>query len=770
MTELVRTYIERYINGSWSDISSYVVGDIEIDYLISSPDDDVKLASVGRMKMTMDNETGNFSPNSNFQRGTKIRVRTVYDGVSKNRFIGTIRKLDPDTLEWGNQYVTVDCVDWMQFAVDYPSIVLELKEDIRSNEAVAYLLSLMSIQPESVTYYTGREIFDFVFDNTRHATQIYTELSRLALSEYGHIYLRAGNVLVVESIETRNGTRTLTNVPVSPSNLHSILSDPNGGLQLRDEATNYLILADELVTPNFATGTVQPITIEIENGDALTNRVVSKTYPTREDVSPVLLFKTDRDIAISTYGTYTLRGNYADPNGGAPISGKDFNPLLTGTNYIFMDKERVVNQSTQLQITTNYGSQYFEHTIFNNGAKGILTKFEIYGIGIYPYNPMSSPVMATGSVNSYSISEMTLDQRYQDDVNAGVRLAEIISDDEKDPRNRLMSITFDPSMSSEFMQASQYMDTGDLTWVKNVKPAIDTYAYLRGKKSIISPAGQITETWYLKEMDSLYKGLNMVALKFSGLTNSKNVVNFGANKSYQVTGAHTWACWFWMKDSPSQAPLMSMTDTDVSANDANDIFMLNPQNTIGYDRAFSNNGVVNSGYWVMPTGTITGLQNSWHHIAVTHDDQASTVPKMYLDGVEKVVIASSTPQGTAVDYGSAPLMIGNLNVVGAQVQYNFNGYIKDARIYNRILTPDEVLIIAANPTNYLTVRDGLVFQGPCVKSEDYGNLTGTILYPTTKLIDNVFGIRGTPSWNFASGTATYPGNTTYALKAYDPNF
>lgn len=764
MTELVRTYIERYITGSWSDISNYVVGDIEIEYLISSPDEDTKIASVGRMSMVMNNASGNFSPNRNFQRGTKIRVRTVYDGTSKNRFIGTIRKIDPDTLEWGDQYVRVDCVDWMQFAVDYPSIVLALQEDIKVNEAVAYLLSLMSVQPESVTYYVGRETFDFTFDNTRRATQIYTELSRLALSEFSNIYLRAGNVLVVESANTRNGTRELTTVPVSPSNLHSILSDPNGGLQLRDEETGFVILADEIISPNLVSGTFQPINIEIENGNALANRVVAKTYPTREDTDSVLLFQLDSPITLPSYGYIGIRGNYADPNGGAPISAKDFDPMVTGTNYIFVDKSHTVDLSTQLRIVTRYGSQSFEHVVINTGEKGVLTKYEIYGIGIYPYNPVSSPVMVTGSVSSYSISEMTIDQRYQDDVNAGTRIAESIADDEKEPRNRVLSVTFDASASSDLMQASQYMDSGDLTWVRNVKPAIDTYAYIRGKKVTISPAGYITETWYLKEMDSLRNGLRMIALKFSGRNSSKNVVDYGLFGSHNVTGSHTWACKFWMKDGPSQAPLMSKTDVNATYNVSNDIFMDDSNYTLSFDRAFvTSGGNYALGRWDMPSGTLSGLQNSWHHVAVTYDDIAEHTPKMYLDGVLKTLTTVNAPTGTAYDYSTAPLMIGNLNVVGAQVPYNYNGYIKDVRIYGRELSQEEIRLLASNHREYLSVQDGLVFQGPCVKSEDYGGITGTMLYPTTKLIDNVYGVRGTSSWNFPSGTL-------WAMLAYDPDF
>lgn len=754
MSEFIRTYVERYISGSWSDISSSVVDNIEIEYLISKPDENTKIASVGRLGLVVDNKTGNFSPNANFQRGTKIRLRTVYDGNSQTRFIGTIRNIDPDTLEWGNQFVRVDCVDWMQYAVDYPALLLSLQQNYKVNDAVAYLLSLMSVQPESVTYYAGRETFDFVFDNTRQTTQVYTELSRLALSEFAPIYLKGGNVLVVESANTRNGTRQLTQVPKRNTDLHAILTDPNGGLILTIEGTSFAILADEALTPNLATGTIQPINIEMENGGALTNRVVEKTYPSREDASPVRLFKLDNTISITTFGTYTLRGSYADPNGGAQISGKDFVALVTGTNYVFTDKyDQTIDLSTQLVITTNYGSQSFEHTIFNNGGKGILRKFDIYGIGIYPYNPVSSPVMATGSVNSYSISEMTIDQRYQDDVNAGLRIAESVVDDEKEPRNRLMSVTFDASMSPELMQASQYMDSGDLTWIKNVKPAIDTYAYLRGKKIIITPAGQVTETWYLKEMDNLANGLKMVALRGSSRSGSKNALDFGKSAIHGSGGAHSWTCWIRPSAGIGNSPLISKTDVDFSGNTSNDLLTIGTVDLLMVRRVFDNGGVINAGVWTSATGSLSGIVASWHHVAMTYDDSSpNNDPSLYLDGVFLPVNESATPVGTATDYSTANLIVMNLNTVGSQYTYNYNGYIKDVRIYNRILTQPEIKLMAFDNTNYLTVQDGLVFQAPCVKTEDFIS-TGAILYPTDRLIDNVYGLRGTPNWNMPSGAS-----------------
>lgn len=763
MTELVRTYVEKNVSGTWTDISSYVVGDIEIEYLISSNKESVKIASVGRMFVVMNNKDGSFSSNASFHRGTSIRVRTVYDGVSKTRFLGTILRINPDTLEWGDQYSRVEVADWMHFATEQPVTLIQLQENMSIDEAVAYLLTLMDKQPESVTYEDGRETFDFVFDTLKKETRVYTELSKLALSEFAPIYLRAGNVLVVESADTRHGMRELTQVPVSPSNLHAILTDPNGGLILTIEGTNFAILADELFTPNLVSGTVRNRDVEVVDGDMLANRVSAKAYPSRDGDEEILLFQLDRLVNVPTLGKVTVKGTYADPQGGGQIGAKNFAAMVTGTNYVAFD-EFGNDISTNLTITPHYGAIGFEHEVSNAGIGGFITKFNIYGIGIFPFNPIEHTENITGSVSSYGVGNLIIEQKYQDSLDAGSRIAETIADDEKEPRMDVKSATFDASNTPELMQASQYIDIGDLVWVSNVKPSVDTYCYVQGKKTVISPAGWIEEKWYLKEMNSLRKGLKPIALRFSGLVASKNGVNFGVHSKHGNGGEHTWALWFYMRTSITTVPLIGKSYTE-GANTTNDIFTIGSTQNFHIHRAFiDDSGFLNNGLWTSPTGTLAGMNGAWHHVAMVYDDTyATNDPILYLDGAPLTLHEADTPEGTAVPYGSADLIVGNLNVVGAVYPYNFNGYIKDIRIYDRLLSADEVSQLASDNDNYLLVPDGLVFQAPAVKTEDYGMITGTVLYPDDKLIDNIYGVRGTPSWNFPSGTA-------YGIKAYDPNF
>lgn len=756
-TEFVRTYIERQVSGSWSDISAYVVGDLSYEYLIPENSANELLASVGELEMVVNNKTGLFSPSPVFHRGTPIRVTTIYDGTAKVRFLGTIMYMDADTLEWGDQFIRVTCRDWLNYTVDFPITIPTIMVSGSVNSATNYLLSLMSNQPESVAYGTPRESFGFIFNDIKKETKLYTELNKLALSEYAPIYVRGGNNLVIESANTRAGTRELTTIPTSPSQAAALLVSSGGTVLCT--AGGIPILASSSYAPNLISGTVQPIDIEIDEEAALSNRVTITAHPVLTDPSPVKLFELAvSSIFIPTFGTRTINGTWADlANGGLPINASSIvHPIVTGTNWQFYsDKSKTNEISTQLLLVSEqYGANDFAVTFFNNGNFGYLGKLDIFGYGLYPFNPLDTVVSVTGSIATYGISEMKFDQKYQDDVNVAHQRAEIIADEEKEPRNRLVSIAFDASSSPKLMQASQYIDTGDLVYVKNVKPVIDTYAYLDGKQTIITPAGQVTEKWYLREMDSLRKGLSSISLKFSGLVGSQNGVDFGRSSVYSDLPQKTVVGWIKNVGAAGTVPLLSLYDG------LNGWYF----NQTGPGKiSFRQNFTPNDGEWSTVGSPLSGSAGAWHHIAVTYDRQsAGNDPSFYLDGLLLSSQEDAAPAGTADTEVNAKLVLGNLNFPSFQFIYNHNGYFKDCRIYNRILSTTELAEIVNNQGNPLTVQNGLVFQAPTVKTEDYGILTGTILYPTNKLIDNVYGFRGTPNWNMPSGTV-------WALKAYDPN-
>ena len=83
--------------------------------------------------------------------------------------------------------------------------------------------------------------------------------------------------------------------------------------------------------------------------------------------------------------------------------------------------------------------------------------------------------------------------------------------------------------------------------------------------------------------------------------------------------------------------------------------------------------------------------NKLMHIAVTYDaDSVSNDPKIYINGVEQTITESETPSGTRDSDAS------NNFVIGGSSSNNYDGFIDEVSIFNKILTETEVQEIFNN--------------------------------------------------------------------------
>lgn len=100
--------------------------------------------------------------------------------------------------------------------------------------------------------------------------------------------------------------------------------------------------------------------------------------------------------------------------------------------------------------------------------------------------------------------------------------------------------------------------------------------------------------------------------------------------------------------------------------------------------------------------------NEWVNIAVTRHCLGDNIPKFYVNGIEYPVITQTGLLfGTLKDESSASLRIGNISSTGiSDWSRPFNGEIKDVRIYNRVLTSDEIFDLH----NGKNIVNGIVFK------------------------------------------------------------
>jgi len=113
-------------------------------------------------------------------------------------------------------------------------------------------------------------------------------------------------------------------------------------------------------------------------------------------------------------------------------------------------------------------------------------------------------------------------------------------------------------------------------------------------------------------------------------------------------------------------------------------------------RTFSNSGGDRSLYFGAPhssewatfwssDGTI--IPNTWHHVAAVWDGSTKTA-KLYVDGTEPSYQTTNPGVGAYNSDASRDKEIGRIPHVGGG-QY-FNGTIDDVRIYDGVLTPEEI--------------------------------------------------------------------------------
>jgi hypothetical protein len=92
-----------------------------------------------------------------------------------------------------------------------------------------------------------------------------------------------------------------------------------------------------------------------------------------------------------------------------------------------------------------------------------------------------------------------------------------------------------------------------------------------------------------------------------------------------------------------------------------------------------------NGGWAIADNVIT--LNEWQHVAVTYDGSSvNDDPIIYINGVAQTVTEAQAPSGSR----EAP---NSTTFIGGYTDQNFDGIIDDVRIYNRILSADEISAI-----------------------------------------------------------------------------
>lgn len=156
-----------------------------------------------------------------------------------------------------------------------------------------------------------------------------------------------------------------------------------------------------------------------------------------------------------------------------------------------------------------------------------------------------------------------------------------------------------------------------------------------------------------------------------------------------------------------------------------------------YQHSFS----TSNGNWLGGQGFPNG---EVFHFALSYDGSSvANDPVFYKNGVVIGTSESLTPSGTYQGDQDYQLEIGSATSLG---DYGLVGQLQDVRIYNRILTPQEVYSLYANRSiNFM--RAGLVFHAPMIGAAGLQVFDGAVLGADNKIIDVISGTQGTPAGN-----------------------
>ncbi len=102
-----------------------------------------------------------------------------------------------------------------------------------------------------------------------------------------------------------------------------------------------------------------------------------------------------------------------------------------------------------------------------------------------------------------------------------------------------------------------------------------------------------------------------------------------------------------------------------------------------------------NGDWFSGQNTIS--TGAWYHVAASYDRSSfANLPALYVNGVRRSLTTITSPSGTQTNYTGTGY-IGNQ----AALNRGWSGSIDDLRLYNRILSDSEVLVLASMPPTNL---------------------------------------------------------------------
>ena len=731
------------VTAGWTDIAGYVIQDIDGGWGIMDNGPLDLVAGTGALELVLNNSTGLFLPDgpsgmAGWKKGIGVKLALTFDGEEYVRWKGIIQSIKPPSGRWEDFRMNVSCVDWMEYAAKHPIVNPGILTNQRGNDVINTTLGLMPIQPAAKDLDTGVSVFSTAFDTVTSHTKALSEFSKVAFSEVGRVYLRKdrvnGETLAFENSQARHGWQALDVRPLMSNDSGFLLKEDGGYLLKEDGGKIILNQAENFLLDN----AMQKVATEY--GEDVLNRFTVYANPRRIDASAQVLFKLDEPILIGAGQTLDIKGSYADPAGGLPINGQNMITPTTPTDYLVNTAQdgSGTNISASLTITPDYGTEGFTHTVKNTSVNsGWITQFNCRGYGIYQYNPIEHAESDSVSRDEQGVQSETMDQKYQKELIDGTLYARKVVELKRTPRTNVKEIECIANRSNAMMMSFLTADCGLLIHATSDKYNVDSYFFIEGVRFKIKPGGYIMFKLIVRQFWALSLGLSMLAVEFAGGT-AADAINFGYLPVVSNLTQRTFSFWIYADTAP-----VGTNDVieGVFSDEAGTLILLTTDRRIKY---YTKQGS-GTGDWVTPVNSIP--LTAWTHVVVMRDvsTDLTTDPVIYIDGTLQTLTENVAPSGAINNEAGSPFVIGNWKTATNDYDRAMDGKLKDVRVYNRILSAAEVTTLYNSGTpSASAVTDGMVFQAFAVRTKDLALYVNQTLTESMKLLDNVFGVVGTP--------------------------
>lgn len=744
---------EAYLAGSWTNLTGYVLGRVPNKWGMTDNGPLDLLGDTGEQKLVLDNTKGvQFLPDSpgaltGWKKGVKLRLVMAFEGEDYMRFAGTVEDINPGRGIYGHQRIFVTVLDWMAYASKHPLVNPGVLTNQRGDDVIRTVVELMPIQPAAMDLDVGVSVFPTSFDTVTSKTKAYAEFAKVTLSEPGAIYLRKdrvyGETLVFENNQHWNGLKPLTTIPV-PASAADLWAQEDGDLLLQEDGDT--ILVDEAQDFGFDDLTMDE---ETPYGKEVINRFTIYANPRKVDASVQVLFQLNEPILIGSGETIDIRGTYANPAGGLPVNANPddmLTPVAT-TDYLMNTAQdgsgtNITGDLTLVEI--RYGTEGFTHRVRNDAVNaGWITKWDPRGLGIYTDNPIEHVETDLASIASeLGTQPESMTQQYQTDLIQGTLFGKRIVFEYSWPQQILTKIHFRPNNSPELMLAFLTGDVGSYFPVTVTNKNIDEHVAVRGVEFSLDPGGVIMCTWIVKVIRTLIKGLTMIAVEFAGEP-STDGINFGYLPHLADLPVRSMTAWI----EPVDVAATAKADHIIGFFSDDAAFRLSWDDNnerIQFIQKYSGVGG-GQGIWASPIGSVPA--DALSLVGVVKDLSSDSPPIFYVNGVSvSVTVIQAPPAGrTAFTETGVNFMIGNAKTATVDYDMAFGGKIEDGRLYGGEVSSTNMLALfnSGSPDPFI-VTDGLLFQGPCVKTKKLADYVDETLDETLKVLDAIFGMVGVP--------------------------